>query len=257
MSDDVTPLVLLHGFPFDSSMWDEVVEILGERDVPTIAIDAPGLGVSPVPEGEPSLELAADGVIATLDELGIEHAVLAGLSMGGYISLAVTARYASRVAGLALLDTKASTDTEAARENRLRVAVAAEGVEGSDAVAGMIDVLLGETTRATEPEVVARHRAWLAAAPPTGIAWGQRAMAARPSRFEVLEDLTVPGLVIRGTEDVLSTQADAEAMIQAMLANDGEAELVLVPAAGHMTATEDPEAVADALDAFWRRCTAG
>ncbi|GMA30705.1 alpha/beta fold hydrolase [Litorihabitans aurantiacus] len=121
------PLVLLHGFPFDASMWDEVVEDLVDDGVPTIALDAPGFGQSEVPDGEPSLELAADAVAATLDELGVDRAVVAGLSMGGYIALALAARHASRLAGLALLDTKASADSEDARANRLRVADAAEG----------------------------------------------------------------------------------------------------------------------------------
>lgn len=79
-------------------------------------------------------------------------------------------------------------------------------------------------------------------------------MAARPSRFEVLEDLTVPGLVVRGSEDVLATQDDAEAMARAIAANDGDAQLVVIPGAGHMTATEDPEALAEPLSAFWRHC---
>lgn len=249
------PLVLLHGFPFDASMWDDVVELLGERDVPTLAADAPGFGASDVPDGEPSLDVAADALLAVLDDLGLERVVLAGLSMGGYIAMAFAARHGSRLAGLALLDTKAGTDTEAALANRYRVAEAAERGEGAEAVAGMIDVLLGETTRANEPDVVERHRSWLAEAPDAGIAWGQLAMAARPSRFEVLEDLEVPALVVRGSEDALSTQADAEAMVHALLAHDGDAELVVIPGAGHMTATEDPEAVADALETFWRRCT--
>ncbi|WP_234417747.1 MULTISPECIES: alpha/beta fold hydrolase [Miniimonas] len=252
---DVVPVVLLHGFPFDATMWDDVVELLGERDVPTIAIDAPGAGESPVPDGEPSLDVAADGVAEVLEELGLDRAILAGLSMGGYIALATTQRHRSLVAGLALLDTKASADPPAARENRLRIADAAEGEEGSGAVAGMLEKLLGATTLATEPDVVAQHRAWLAAASPAGIAWGQRAMAARPDRFAVLEDLEVPGLVLRGAEDEIATQEDAEAMVRAITANGGDAELVIVPGAGHMTATEDPEAVADALEAFWRRVT--
>ncbi|GMA30706.1 hypothetical protein GCM10025875_06980 [Litorihabitans aurantiacus] len=99
------------------------------------------------------------------------------------------------------------------------------------------------------------HRRRLAAAPPAGIAWAQRAMAARSSRFEALEDLEVPGLVVRGGEDALSSQDDAEAMATAIRANGGDAELVMIPNAGHMTATEDPSATAEVLAAFWRRCT--
>ena len=253
--EPLVPLVLLHGFPFDSGMWEDVVEELIDLGVPTIALDAPGFGQSEVPEGEPSLDVAADAVIATLDELGVAKAVVAGLSMGGYIALATAARYGSRLAGLALLDTKASADNDEARANRLRVADAALGEAGADAVAPMLTTLLGETALESEPDVVEEHRQWLAAAPPAGIAWAQRAMAARPARFEVLEDLTVPGLVIRGSEDVISSQSEAEAMVRAIAANDGDAELVLIPNAGHMSATEDPSAVAEALAAFWRRCT--
>ena len=253
--EPLVPLVLLHGFPFDSGMWEDVVEELIDLGVPSIALDAPGFGQSEVPEGEPSLDVAADAVIATLDELGVAQAVLAGLSMGGYIALATAARYGSRLAGLALLDTKASADSDEARANRLRVAEAALGEAGAAAVAPMLTTLLGETALESEPDVVEEHRQWLAAAPPAGIAWGQRAMAARPARFEVLEDLSVPGLVIRGSEDVISSQSEAEAMVRAIAANDGDAELVLIPNAGHMSATEDPGAVAEALAAFWRRCT--
>lgn len=252
--DDVAPLVLLHGFPFTSAMWEEVVELLSEQNVPTIAIDAPGFGASPVPDGEPSLDDAADGVVATLDELGIGRAVVAGLSMGGYIALALAARHSSRVAGLALVDTKASADPDAARANRLRIAAETEQTNAPDAVAGMWEVLLGEVTKEDEYDVVARLQGWLADAPVAGIVWAQRAMAARPSRFEVLEDLQVPGLVVRGSDDVLATQEDAEAMARAIAANDGDAELVVIPGAGHMTAIEDPEALALALAGFWRRC---
>lgn len=257
MSDRPTPLVLLHGFPFTSEMWHDVLALLEESGVPTLTVDAPGLGTTPIPPGEPSVELAAENVRRELDARGADRAVLAGLSMGGYIALAFAASHPSRVAGLALLDTKASADTDEGRANRLRMAANAEGPLGSGAAAGMLESLLGTTTLANRPDVVAQHRAWLAAAPPAGIAWGQRAMAARPSRFEVLEDLTVPGLVIRGAEDLISTQTDAEAMVRALAAGDGDAELVVIPAAGHMTATEDPVATARALESFWRRCVAG
>lgn len=248
------PLVLLHGFPFDGSMWDEVVEDLVDDGVPSIALDAPGFGRSEVPDGEPSLELAADAVVATLDELGVDRAVLAGLSMGGYVALAVAERHPGRVAGLALLDTKASADSEEARANRLRVADAALGEAGADAVAPMLTTLLGETALEHESDVVEEHRARLAAAPPAGIAWAQRAMAARPGRLDVLTRLAVPGLVVRGAEDQIATQADAEAMADAMRSGGGEVELVVVPLAGHMVATEDPSTTAELLAAFWRRC---
>ncbi len=244
------PLVLLHGFPLDSRMWDEVVARLD--DVPVVTVDAPGFGGSPAPDDvaaavsrspEPSLETSADAVALTLRGAGIERAVVAGLSMGGYVVLALAERHRGLLAAVGLLDTKAEPDPEEARENRLRVAEAAERT-GAEAVAGMADTVLGETTLGERPEVVTRMREWLGQAPAVGIAWAQRAMAARPGRLTALEDLEVPGLVLRGAEDATSTQDAAQTMARAL---GGGAELVVVPRAGHMTAIEDPDAVAGAL----------
>ncbi|WP_413452332.1 alpha/beta hydrolase [Georgenia phoenicis] len=244
------PLVLLHGFPLDSRMWDDVVARLD--DVPVLTLDAPGFGASPAPddvaaavsrEPGPSLETYADAIAATLRWEGVERAVVAGLSMGGYVTLALAERHRGLLAAVGLLDTRADADSAEARDKRLRTAEEA-GRSGADAVAGMVDVVLGETTRAERPEVVARLREWLAQAPGESIAWGQRAMAARPARLTALEDLEVPGLVLRGAEDITSPQDAAEEMARAL---GGAAELVVVPRAGHMSAMEDPDAVAQAL----------
>ncbi len=244
------PLVLLHGFPLDSRMWDGVVAQL--PDVPVLTLDAPGFGDSSAPddvaaavsrEPGPSLETYADAVAATLRGQGVDRAVVAGLSMGGYVTLALAERHRGLLAAVGLLDTRADADPEDARATRLRVAEEA-GRSGAAAVAGMVDVVLGETTRAERPEVVDRVREWVAQASPAGITWAQRAMAARPSRLAALEDLEVPGLVLRGAEDLTSTQEAAEVMARAL---GGEAELVVVPRAGHMSAVEEPTAVAQAL----------
>ncbi|WP_324649806.1 alpha/beta fold hydrolase [Georgenia sp. H159] len=244
------PLVLLHGFPLDSRMWDDVVARL--TDLPVVTVDAPGFGGSPAPddvaaavgrEPGPSLETYADAVAATLRAEGIDRAVVAGLSMGGYALLALAERHRGLLAAVGLLDTRADADADDARANRLRVAEEAERT-GADAVAGMVETVLGETTLAERPQVVARMREWLSQAPAEGISWAQRAMAGRPARLTAVEDLEVPGLVLRGAEDKGSPQSAAQAMAHAL---GGGAELVVVPRAGHMTAIEDPDAVADAL----------
>jgi len=247
------PLVLLHGFPLDSRMWDDVVDRLG--DLPVILLDAPGFGDSPSPEDvaaalgrepDPALETVADAVAATLRSAEVERAVVAGLSMGGYILLALAERHRGLLAAVGLLDTKVDSDPDEAHATRLRVAEEAERT-GAEAVAGMVDTVLGETTLAERPEVVARMREWLSEAPGESIAWAQRAMAARPTRISALEDLEVPALVLRGAEDGMSPQAAAETMSRAL---GGPVEVVVVPRVGHMSAVEDPEAVAEALRAL-------
>lgn len=251
---DGLPLVLLHGFPLDSRMWEGVVAALDEQ-VRVVAVDAPGFGASPPFEhvaaavgrsAEPSLETYAEAVAHSLWNVGVRRAVVAGLSMGGYTAMALAERHRPLLAGIALLDTKAEADGAQARAARLAVAARAEE-QGSAAVAGMVEAVLGETTHAQRPEVVVRMRDWLAAAPPAGIAWGQRAMAARPARLTALEDLEVPGLVLRGSEDTMSPQESAEVAARAL---GGSSELVVLPRVGHMSAVEDPVAVAEVLGRF-------
>lgn len=250
------PLLLLHAFPLDAQMWDAV--IMRMPDVPIISMDAPAFGDSPEygvvaaavgRHPTPSIETYADAVVASLLRQRVEHAVVVGLSMGGYVALALADRYPALVAGLGLLDTKASADGDDIKANRLRIAAEAEGEAGSSAVAPMVSTLLGPTTRAERPELVAELEGLLAAAPPAGIAWGQRAMADRPDRMAVVERLEVPVLVLRGTEDAVASEEATEAMAHAAR----DVELVHVEGSGHLTALENPDPVVDAVRRLWAR----
>jgi len=248
------PLVLLHGFPLDRRMWDDVVDLLpGER--PVVAVELPGFGASPRGEDvaesldldlAPALETSAAGVIDALRAHGIDRAVVAGLSMGGYVAMAVLEAAPELVAGLALVDTKSTADSADAAANRLRIADAVEAEERVDQVLGLRTSLLGETNRVTRPDLAARLESWIRDQGPLAIAWAQRAMAARPDRTAVLREFTGPSVVVVGEEDELAPVAEARAMAEA-LSVDGSSELVVVPRAGHMTTIEQPEAVAVAL----------
>ena len=238
------PVVLLHAFPLERSMWAPVSERLDAAGVATVRVDLPGAGASPLPDaGPPDLAASADGVVGVLDRLGAARAVVAGVSMGGYVALALARRHPARLAGLALVDTRAGADDDAARANRARVADAVEGAVGTAALAPMIDGLLGATTRAERPDVVRRVAEALRAARPEGVAWSQRAMAARPDTTAELAALAVPVAVVVGEEDVLATPAVARRMAAAL----ADAVLTVVPRAGHLTPLEAPDAVAAAL----------
>lgn len=252
-----TPLVLLHGFPLDRRMWDDVVDLLpGERTV--LAVELPGFGASPRGEDvaealgldeEPALETAAAGVIEVLRARGLDRVVLAGLSMGGYVAMAVLEAAPELVAGLALVDTKSTADGPEAIANRLRIAAAVEDSERIDEVLGMRTALLGESNRVDRPDLVARLERWIRDQGPHAVAWAQRAMAARPDRTEVLQDFEGPSVVVVGEEDELSPVEAAQHMVDA-LSLAGSSELVRVPRAGHMTTIEAPEAVASALSSL-------
>lgn len=255
------PLVLLHGFPLDHRMWDDVADLLpGERTV--AAPDLPGLGASPSGADvaaavgappEPSIVTIADAVAATLRAAGIEHAVVAGLSMGGYVAMALVERHPGLVAGLALLDTKSTPDDDAARAGRLRIAAAvlADGAVG--AVLGMSRALLGATSLLEHPDLIERLENWITDQGPDGVAWSQRAMAARPDRTAALAGFAGPALVLVGAEDEVTPLAAARHLAAAL----ASVELVVVPRSGHLTSIENPEPVAAALDALALRADAG
>jgi pimeloyl-ACP methyl ester carboxylesterase len=241
------PLVLLHAFPLDARMWTDVVALL-PGDGPVLAVDLPGLGAaSGAPLPEPSLESAADAVAAALTGAGHAGAVVAGLSMGGYVALALAERHPDLLAGIGLLDTKATADADDARANRLRVAGVVESAGTVDEVLPMATALLGAASR-ERPELVARLEALIGAQPPAGVAWSQRAMAARPDRTGVLAGHRGPALVLVGEEDGPTPPAQARAMADVL-----GVQPVVVAGAGHLTAVEAPAAVADALADLVRR----
>jgi len=252
-SADAVPLVLLHGFPVDSRMWDAAAaEAPGERAI--LAVDLPGLGGSagfPLPS-PPSLDDAADAVARTLAARGVDSAVVAGLSMGGYVALALLERHPGLVAGLGLLDTKATADDDDARANRLRIADAVETAGAVEEVLPMGGTLLGESTRASRPTLADTLTAWIAGQRPEGVAWSQRAMAARPDRSGLLAGFEGPALVLVGDEDQVTPPAVAEAMAEALPAG----QLVVVVRSGHMSAVEDPSAVGAALGDLAQRVDA-
>lgn len=240
---DGMPLVLLHAFPVDHRMWDDVAAALpGARAVH--AVDLPGTPGNAEQLPPPSIDTSALRVADALAGAGIERAVVAGLSMGGYVALALAELRPALVAGLGLVDTKSVADAPEAAANRLRIADAAESSGTVDVVRSMPGTLLGETTRAARPELADRVGGWIGEQPPAGVAWSQRAMAARPDRTRVLADFAGPVTVVVGDEDGLTPLEQAQHMADAAPG----ALLVVVPRAGHLSAVEDPGTVADALE---------
>lgn len=239
------PVVLLHAFPLSSAMWLAQREGLAKA-CRVITPDLRGFGGSRLGQDEPSLDLMADDVARLLDEEGIDRAVVGGLSMGGYVTMAFCRRHPDRVLGVILADTKAGADAPPARENRERVAQAVLA-DGNDVlVSDVLPTLIGPTTRERRAMVFGRVKGLVQSAPPGAVAWAQRAMAARPDSFGTLAALKVPLLVIVGEEDELSPPADADAMAQA--APDGR--VAVIPRAGHLSAVEQPEAFNKAVIGF-------
>jgi pimeloyl-ACP methyl ester carboxylesterase len=228
-------------------MWEPQARAAVDRGWRVLIPDLPGFGASALPEAEPSLEVVAAQLLDELELRGIDRCVLGGVSLGGYVAMALLRGRPELVAGVLLCDTKATADPEPARENRERLALLclADPEETPRILEqAVLPGLLGDTTRASRPEVVDRVRGWLGSARADSVAWYQRAMAARPDSLAVLAELDVPVLVVWGEEDALSPRGEQDLMVAAA----AEADLVVVPGAGHLANVEDPPAVSVALE---------
>jgi pimeloyl-ACP methyl ester carboxylesterase len=241
-----TPLVLVHAFPLSSAMWLAQREGLATR-FRVLTPDLRGFGGSPLGADEPSVDTMADDLAALLDAKGIDRAIIGGLSMGGYVTLAFCRRHPDRLLGVVLADTKATEDTKAAREARLRMA---ERLETDQNVGVLLDDLLprlvGPTTMRHRALVYGRVRGLVQSTPPLAAAWAQRAMAARPDSVGALAGFRTPTLVLHGAEDAIITEDDARALTDAL----PNAELIVIPGSGHLTAVEQPELFNDAVAEF-------
>ena len=239
------PLVLLHAFPLSSAMW------LAQREglaavARVVTPDLRGFGGSPLGHDEPSLDRSAEDVVALLDRLGLDQVVLGGLSMGGYVAMALLRSHPERVRALVLADTKATADPEPARATRHRIADAVESDGTGVLLDEVLPKLLGPTTVASRALVAGRVRGLVQSAPPPAVAWVQRAMAARPDSLDVLRATDVPALVLVGDEDELSTPQDAQAMVDAL----PQGRLAVLPGSGHLTAVEVPDTFNQAVSRF-------
>ena len=243
VSGSGTPVVLLHAFPLDGRMWEPQVEALaGTYQV--IVPDLRGFGAAREQAVEEAgVDLLADDLARLLDSLGLDRAVLGGLSMGGYVALAFARRHHGRLSGLVLAGTRSAPDAEQARAARLEMA---ERVlrEGTGFVPGtMLPRLLGDTSRRQRPELVERVTALILDQDPRAIAGAQRGLAARPDAADVLPSIAVPTLVVNGEEDQLPDPDEGRSLAAAIPA----ARFLLVEQAGHLVNLERPDAVNEAL----------
>lgn len=246
-------LLLVHGFPLDRNMWRH--QLAGLSRWRRIAPDLRGFGASSNVAREATggeLRSYADDLVATLDALGVDRAVVCGLSMGGYVAFELLRRHADRVRALILMDTRAEADTPEGRRSRDEMAELAMR-DGAAAIAErMLPRLLARATAETQPETVALVRGMIERAAPVGIAAALRAMRDRPDSRELLGAITVPVLALGGSDDELTPPA----VMQAMTAAIPGAHFAEVPAAGHLAPLEQPLAVNGLVSDFLERLPA-
>ena len=243
-----TPILLVHGFPLDHTIWSEQINDL--RNIcRVVAPDLRGHGKSPAPEGAYSVDLMAKDLIALLDRIGVYKAIWVGHSMGGYITMAAQRLAPERFAGLGLVCTNHKADSEEARAKRYETAEKV-GEEGSKAAVNTKMFLEG--TPETTPYVEATKQIMLNT-PAAGIIGSLQAIATRPDSTDSLKQVRVPVVVIAGEGDQLFKPEIPQQMAQLIPG----AELVMVPKAGHMAMMEQIEIVTNALHELIRRVEQG
>ncbi len=239
------PIVLVHGYPLDHSIWKETAERLA-RYARVILPDLRGYGKSPRTDGVYSMRLMADDLLMMLDSLGIDKVIMAGHSMGGYITLEFAHSHPDRLAGLGLIASQTAGDGMEKRQNRLATAdkVHKKGIEV--VAESMSKMLTG--VGSMQQELLALIRA---CASREGVEGALRGMADRADSTERLASMSVPAVVIHGTQDAIIPLEKAQEAAQLL----PWGWLVKLEGAGHMPMMEHPDATADALRELVQKST--
>ena len=248
--DDVgsgLPVVFLHGFPLNRTMWEPQVSAL-VADCRCIPIDLRGFGESSV-VGPYSIDGFADDVAGVLDTLQIERGVIVGLSMGGYVAFSLWRRHRARVRALVLANTRATADSADAVERRHAMIEMAED-HGSAAVANMqIAGLMGKTTREKRPDIYDAMHRMMSQASADAVIGALEALIERADSTATLATIDVPTLIVAGEEDVITPVREARAMHAAIRGS----RLEVLQQAGHLSNVERPAAFNTVLSEFLGR----
>jgi 3-oxoadipate enol-lactonase len=236
------PIVWIHGYPLASAIFEPQFAIRGVRH---LAPDLPGFGGS---DSRPALTIDdyALLVLRLLDELGIERAVFGGVSMGGYVAMAIARRTKHRLDGLILIDTRETPDTAEAREGRY-TAIETVRKEGTrPVIESMLSKLLMTDTIENRTPAAATARSVMEAASSEGVISALAAMAERPDSSDVISTIAAPLLIVVGEHDSVTPPEDAERMHAAA----PESTLVVIAGAAHLSHLERPGPFNDAVHAF-------
>ncbi|MFF4600609.1 alpha/beta fold hydrolase [Amycolatopsis sp. NPDC001319] len=238
-------LLLVHGHPFDRSMWRPQTEHFAERGFRVVVPDLRGYGASTGPAVAGLNDFTHD-LIALADHLGLATFVLGGLSMGGQIAMQTVADHPERVRALLLADTFPTAETPEGRRNRRAAADRIEQEGMRDYATELLPKMVSPRTRAKNPEVAEHVLTMMRTAPPAGAAAALRARALRPDYRVTLEQVAVPTLVTVGSEDEFTPVSDAQ-LVHGLVAGS---TLAVLEGAGHLPNLESAAGFNDVFGRF-------
>lgn len=232
-----TPMVLLHGYPLDHQIWDDVVPLLADT-FELIIPDLRGFGGSSTVDSFYAMEDFAADIAALLDQLEIQKAAIVGHSMGGYVALAFARLYPERVTGLGLISSQVLADAPDRKEGRYKSAaeVADKGI-GSVVAAMTTKFTSDARLQEVAKQVMERQQ-------PAAYIGALKAMAERVDSTPLLASLDFPVVLVHGDADALIPIDRAREVKTAV----PSAHLVEISGAGHMPMMEAPQKTAEALE---------
>lgn len=252
LGSGLLPVIFLHGFPFNKEAWAPQINVLKDTHR-VIAFDNRGFGKSGKDSEKTTITLMANDLIRFMDALNIEKAVVAGLSMGGYILLNAVIRFPSRFEGIVLCDTQCISDTDEAREKRYKTIEQIEKGGQKEFAEGFIPKLFGKKTFDEKPEVVQVTMQAIMSTSPGTLTATLDALAQRTETCTGLKNIVKPTLIICGEEDTITPPAQSEKMHKAIL----QSKNVIIPGAGHLSNLEQPESFNQHLLDFLKAVESG
>lgn len=233
-----TAVLLLHAFPVNSKMWEPQFEKLQDENIPFLAFDYPGFGRSPDWNESSSMNDFAEKAFSAIYHLNLEKVVVVGLSMGGYVALALYRNHPDIFSGLVLADTRSTADSEEGRQRRFKLI---DEIKADPSMNGLIQMHLEKfftpETHQNMPELITLAESFMKEASSQGVIHALQAMAGRQDSTELLKKMDFPVLVIVGEKDSLTSVDDAQTMADQLQ----KGELAIIPNAAHLSNLERPE----------------
>ncbi|MDO8526097.1 MAG: alpha/beta fold hydrolase [Deltaproteobacteria bacterium] len=239
------PVIFIHGFPLDHTMWTPQLKALPPWSF-GVAYDVRGLGESEMGVDHYTMETYADDLVALMDYLKLKKCVICGLSMGGYIALRAVERNPERFMGLVLCDTRSEADTSESRIKRGEQLKLVQEKGVSAFVKEFAKLFYDPKTLSSNPKLPERILKQMEASSPKGIEGGILALAVRSDTTEGLSKIKIPTLILVGEHDALTPVANAKSLHQKIAGS----ELHIISDAGHLSNLENSKEFNQHLVAF-------
>ena len=230
------PVIFIHGFPFDKSMWQPQMDFL-KTTHRVISYDIRGFGKSTAGNEKISITLLADDLVQLIDVLMIPKAVVCGLSMGGYILLNALNRYPERFEAIILADTQCIDDTPEGKEKRHTTIEQIQTLGLKEFAEVYVKNIFCEQTLQTNYEPVMEIKSTILSTSPETITNTLLALAERYEMCSSLPEISVPALVLYGMEDKLIPLAQYEYLFNTIKG----ATSYCIADAGHLSNLEQPK----------------